>query len=314
MNKVFNLENNVILNTLRNKDVPYKFSIIDDYDSYHCIVNIKISDYYDGNNREMMEFLYKNKFSINALIKTSDSKFLSIRRYETHSYRHIKNNSVLICSYRDMLRKIRILEKSLYKEEIEELNIRIKSNRILERFIPRVIKLSLIDIMSLLDINLCNNSNNNNSRDNNLSSSHQSYVLPYRQLSHNINNHNINNHNINNHNINNHNINNHNINTNFLCFPGGHVDKRKDKTPIDTLNREILEEINLVDKLHIISIRYHNIFDKLNEKFYHNLIYLCSIESTSEDLHNNFKSTYEVKDLQFHSSSNKIIASIISTE
>jgi hypothetical protein len=203
-----------------------------------------------------------------------------------------------------MLRKIRILENSLYKEEIEELNIRIKSNRILERFIPRVIKLSLIDIMSLLDINLCNNSNNSNSRDSNLSSSHQSYVLPYRQLSHNINNHNINNHN----------INNHNSYTNFLCFPGGHVDKRKDKTPIDTLNREILEEINLTDELHIISIRYHNIFDKLNEKFYHNLIYLCSIQSTSEDLHNNFKSTYEVKDLQFHSSSNKIIASIISTE
>jgi hypothetical protein len=201
-----------------------------------------------------------------------------------------------------MLRKIRILEKSLYKEEIEELNIRIKSNRILERFIPRVIKLSLIDIMSLLDINLCNSSNgsnnsSNNNSSNNLYSSHQPYTLPYRQLNHTMNNNNSSNN-----------------GNNFLCFPGGHVDRRRDKTPIDTLNREISEEINLVDKLHIISIRYHNIFDKLNEKFYHNLIYLCSIESTSEDLHNNFKSTYEVKDLQFHSISNKIIASIISTE
>jgi hypothetical protein len=320
MNKVFSLENNIILNKLRNRNDPCNFSIIDDHDSYHCIVDIKISDYYTKNNYELMEFLYKNKFSINGLIKTIDNKYISIRRYETHSYRHIKDNSVLICSYKDMLRKIRILEKSLYAEEIIELNNKISNNQLLsERFIPPTVKLSLIDIMSLLDISLSSNQTRNmlpNQTRNMLPNQTRNmlpnnpnkdllYTSPYRQLNREL-------YNTSNRMCNNLSINTKQNNNSFLYLPGGHVDKRNDKTPFDTLVREVSEEINLDDEIKFVSLRYHNIFDKLNEKFYHNLIYICSVDTSSHSIQNKFVSTFEVNHLQFNESNNKTVLSIIS--
>ena len=321
MSKVFNLENNIVLNSLRDRSLPYNVAIIDDYDSYHCIVNIRISSYYQENTHRLMEFLYKNKFSINALIRTTDNKYISINRSETHSFNHIRCNSVLLSSYTDMLRKIRILEKSLYDEEVDDINNKIKNNKdIIRRFQTNIVRLSLIDIMSLLDITL--NSHHISSYSNSSNSSSNVYSPLYYNRRNIISNRSTNRDNDSSfryelyEEVNDPPIeiyrhpNSVRARNTFPSLPGGHVDRKKDKTPIDTLKREISEEMNLHDNLIITSIRYHNIFDKINEKFYHNIIYICSVDQSSEKIQRDFEATYEVKSLIFHSSNDKIISCI----
>ena len=87
--------------------------------------------------------------------------------------------------------------------------------------------------------------------------------------------------------------------TQMIYFPGGRVSK-KDKTIYDTLARELKEEVNITPFVdNNTPIIYHNIFDKISEIFYHNLIVTGSIPLNTSKVIDNFNTNFEISKIIF---------------
>jgi len=94
-------------------------------------------------------------------------------------------------------------------------------------------------------------------------------------------------------------------------IPGGHISK-SDESIIKTIVRELNEELSIpLENLENMQIGnlvyYHNIFDKFNEFFYHNLVMGASIDLSSTDIETMFKESSEIKEIRTVSVSSSMI-------
>ena len=246
MSLLFNIKKNQILNTFAEFDGNEFY--IEDNDSYHMFLPIKIKSYYNNVMPLLMKFLHKNQFSINVNIFTKDGYLISVNKSSSYTYRHIINNTILISSYDDLKNKIKIINKSISNDEIPKINNMINDSNI-NLANP---KISFIELLSLLGVKI--------SKD-------------------------------------------YSIFKTVPSLPGGHISKY-DNCINDTLFREIEEELSIPKdimgkSIFLDKITYHNIFDKYNEFFYHNLEYYIHLDLTSYMVNKIFKASREIKSINF---------------
>lgn len=240
MTKIFNMKTNPILTKISESVDNTIHEIQESDDSYHLFMPVKIPSSLN------IRILRKLNFSINGFIVTKDKKIIEVKKAQSHSYIHVINNTPLLLSYVDFLKKVEIISKTLQTDERVLLNKKIRESDIDTR-INNISKISFLDLMKMCNLSFGQKGGN---------------YLP------------------------------------LISLPGGHI-STKDKTFIDTLWRELKEEINIDATSATISndVIYHNIFDKLNEQFYHNLIVLVKIDLYAKELVNRFKPNAEIERL-----------------
>lgn len=260
MTKIFNILNNPVLNKITDNLNDSVYEIEESDDSFHLFLPIKVSSFLSKTEEILMKTLRKLNFSINGFIITKDRKVIEVKKSQSHSYYHIINNTPLLISYNDFIKKVDILARTLQVQERISLNKKIRDSDI-ESKIKNCnnLKLSFLDLMKLCNVNFGQKTN---------------YSIP------------------------------------FISLPGGHV-SNKDKSILDTLTRELKEEINFtnIDLIEEVML-YHNIFDKLNEEFYHNLIIIVNTNLYAKEILTNFKKNSEVDRLIVTDIVDKRISSI----
>lgn len=259
---LFNLKSNQTIHSITSQKLEISDSFIEDRnDSMHMYVPIKLSNIMINNESLLIKTLLKKEFSINALVVTSDNYIILIKRSTSHAYNHVEKNTIIITSISDLYKKLSILNNSLMHYEKLILNNKLRAKRSDEIFNTDSSKISLsfLDIMKLLELRF-------------LPTYISNHASSYNLYTHN--------------------------NTLWMngYLPGGKIDK--DDSISKALIREVFEETGIVvDEVNQDKIIYHNIFDKLCEKFYHNLIFVCKTSVSSSNVLKNFKRNYEVANI-----------------
>lgn len=248
MTRIFNIKNNPTLKLLSKDFDDRNIHIVEYADAFHLYCPINIDSSVTKNNDLLMKSLRRLRFSINGYLITTDNKVIEIDKTSSHAFIHVTNNTPLISSYREMIKKIQILSMCLRVDETEYLNNKISTIDLSKSFSRNSrVKLSFLEVMKALGLTF--------------------------QKRHLI--------------------------TDQLLLPGGRI-LAKDKSIFMTLSRELREEIglkNLVIKPN--HILYHNIFDKINEQFYQNIIIISNLNMDSANVVKGFKKNGEVNNIVF---------------